>query len=126
VQTRLNVLQKQIKSGTKSFEVAAKEFSEDSTATQGGDLGWVSPGALVPEFETTMNELPLNTVSEPIVSRFGVHLIEVLERREKQIDVQQQREQARNALREKKFESEVGVWLRELRALAYIELREAK
>jgi len=71
-----------------------------------------------------MNALPLATVSDPVVSRFGVHLIEVLERRQMQLDAKQQREQARNALREQRFEAANADWVRELRTLAYVELRD--
>ena len=72
-----------------------------------------------------MNALPLGGISEPVVSRFGVHLIQVTERRQTTLDPKQQREQARNALREKKFEEAYTDWLRDLRARAYIEMREA-
>ena len=72
---RLAEFKRTISSGTKSFEQVARENSEDASAPQGGDLGWSLPGAFVPEFEETMNALPINGLSEPLVSRFGVHLI---------------------------------------------------
>ena len=72
-----------------------------------------------------MNDLPLNGVSEPVISRFGVHLIQVLERRETVLDTKQQREQARNVLREQKFEGAYLDWVRDLRGRAYIEMRAA-
>jgi peptidyl-prolyl cis-trans isomerase SurA len=122
---RLADFKRQILAGTKSFEAIARENSEDSSAAIGGDLGWTSPGTFVPEFEETMNALPINGISDPVVSRFGVHLIQVLERREVVLDAKQQREQARNVLREQKFESAYREWVRDLRGLAYIELREA-
>jgi peptidyl-prolyl cis-trans isomerase SurA len=121
---RLAEFKRQIAAGTKSFEQLARENSEDGSATQGGDLGWAFPGQFVPEFEETMNALPIGGVSEPIVSRFGVHLIQVVERRQVALDTKQQREQARNVLREQKFEPAYLDWLRELRARAYIEMRE--
>ena len=121
---RLNEFKRQIQSGAKAFDAVAREFSEDGSGPQGGDLGWVSPGAFVPEFEEAMNALPLNGISDPVVSRFGVHLIQVVERRETQIDLKQQREQVRAALREQKYESAHTDWLGELRARAYIEMRE--
>ena len=71
-----------------------------------------------------MNALPLNGISDPVVSRFGVHLIQVLDRREVTLDTKQQREQARNVLREQKFEAAYAEWMRDLRARAYVELRE--
>jgi peptidyl-prolyl cis-trans isomerase SurA len=121
---RLSEFKRQILSGTKSFEQLARENSEDGSASVGGDLGWTSPGTFVPEFEETMNALPINGISDPLTSRFGVHLIQVLERRQTTLDVKQQREQARNVLREQKFEDAYVEWVRDLRGRAYIEMRE--
>ena len=121
---RLAGFKQQITAGAKTFEQLARENSEDGSAPQGGDLGWVSPGAFVPEFEEAMNTLEINGMSEPVVSRFGVHLIQVTERRQVTLEPKQQREQARNVLREQKFEAAYGEWIRELRARAYVEMRE--
>ena len=121
---RLAEFKRQIVSGAKTFEQLARENSEDGSAAQGGDLGWASPGGFVPEFEDTINAMALNGISEPIVSRFGVHLIQVLARREVTLDAKQLRDQARNVLREQKFEEAYVEWIRELRARAYVELRE--
>jgi peptidyl-prolyl cis-trans isomerase SurA len=78
----------------------------------------------VPEFEEAMNRLAPGSVSAPVVSRFGVHLIQVVERRETKLSDKEVREQARAALREQKFESAYAEWAKELRARAYIEMRE--
>ena len=121
---RLGDFKRQIQSGARSFEQVARENSEDGSAQQGGDLGWASPGNFVPEFEEALNGLPLNGISEPVVSRFGVHLIQVLERRQATLDMKQAREQARNVLREQKFEAAYLDWIRDLRGRAYIEMRE--
>lgn len=121
---RLVEFKRQIASGARSFEQLARDNSEDGSAAQGGDLGWVSPGNFVPEFEEAMNALAINGLSEPVVSRFGVHLIQVVERRKMALDAKQQREQARAALREQKFEEAYAEWVRELRARAYVEMRE--
>ena len=121
---RLAEFKRQIAAGTKSFEQLARDNSEDGSAAQGGDLGWTSPGAFVPEFEEAMNALSLGGISEPIVSRFGAHLIQVTERRQTTLDPKQQREQARNVLREQKFDEAYAEWIRELRARAYVEMRE--
>jgi peptidyl-prolyl cis-trans isomerase SurA len=121
---RLQEFKRQIAAGTRTFEQIARDNSEDGSASQGGDLGWASPGGFVPEFEEAMNALALNGLSDPVVSRFGVHLIQVIERRKVTLDSKQQRDQARNALREKKFEDAYNEWVRDLRARAYIELRE--
>ena len=122
---RLAEFKRQIAAGTKSFEQLARDNSEDGSAAQGGDLGWTSPGAFVPEFEEAMNALSLGGISEPIVSRFGAHLIQVTERRQTALEPKQLREQARNVLREQKFEDAYADWLRDLRARAYVERREA-
>ncbi len=121
---RLNDYRQQIVSGQRSFEEIARQYSEDGSAAEGGDLGWAAPGTMVPEFEQAMNALPLGGVSAPVVSRFGAHLIQVLERREVEIDPRQLREQARNVLREQKFEQAYVEWTKELRSRAYVELRE--
>jgi peptidyl-prolyl cis-trans isomerase SurA len=122
---RLAEFKRQIAAGTKSFEQLARENSEDGSAAAGGDLGWASPGNFVPEFEEAMNALAINGMSDPVESRFGVHLIQVVERRDVTLDMKQQREQARNVLREQKFEGAYLDWVRDLRGRAYIEVREA-
>jgi peptidyl-prolyl cis-trans isomerase SurA len=121
---RLAGFRRDILDGRKSFEQLARENSEDGSAQAGGDLGWASPGTYVPEFEEAMDALPINGISEPVVSRFGVHLIQVLERRQISLDLKQQREQARNVLREQKFEAAYLDWVKDLRGRAYIEMRE--
>jgi peptidyl-prolyl cis-trans isomerase SurA len=122
---RLVEFKRQIQSGAKSFEQLARDNSEDGSAAQGGDLGWASPGMFVPEFEEAMNALAPDGISEPVVSRFGVHLIQVTERRQVTLEPKQQHEQARNVLREQKFEEAYAEWIRDLRARAYVEMREA-
>lgn len=121
---RLVEFRRQIESGAKTFEELARQHSEDSSATSGGDLGWQGPGALVPEFEETMNRMAPGALSAPVVSRFGVHLIQVQERREVPLETRQLREQARTALREQKFEQTYSEWAKDLRTRAYIEMRE--
>jgi len=122
---RLAGFKQQIESGTRTFEQLARENSEDGSAAQGGDLGWAGPGMFVPEFEQAMNALSVGGLSGPVVSRFGVHLIQVVERRSATLDAKQQREQARNVLREQKFGEAYNDWIRDLRARAYVEMREA-
>jgi peptidyl-prolyl cis-trans isomerase SurA len=125
VSARLAEFQSLIRQGRRRFEDLARDFSEDGSAAQGGDLGWLSPGATVPEFEQAMDALPVGGLSDPVVSRFGVHLIEVVQRREVPVDPRVLREQARNVLRGEKFESAYAEWVRELRSRAYVELRDA-
>ncbi|RQP22371.1 peptidylprolyl isomerase [Piscinibacter terrae] len=121
---RLSEFKRVIGTRANSFEQLAKDNSEDGSAPQGGDLGWASPGQFVPEFEEAMNALPIGGISDPLVSRFGVHLIQVIDRRQTTLDPKQQREQAKNVLREQKFDPAYLDWLRDLRARAYIEMRE--
>ena len=121
---RLAEYRRQIESGSKTFEDIARQYSEDGSAAGGGDLGWFSPGAMVPEFEAAMNLLPEGGLSAPVISRFGVHLIQVLERRDTALEPKQLREQARSVLREQKFEQAYLDWTKELRSKAYVELRE--
>lgn len=121
---RIADFRKQIESGSRTFEDIARQYSEDGSSAAGGDLGWTSPGVMVPEFETAMNELAAGGISPPVVSRFGVHLIQVLERREVALEPKQLREQARNVLREQRFEQAYLDWTKELRSRAYVEYRE--
>jgi len=123
-QARLAGYRRQIEAGQARFEDLARQFSEDGSATQGGDLGWASPGTMVPEFEEAMARLPNGGMSPPVVSRFGIHLIQVVDRRQIDVDAKQQREQARNVMREQKFDEAYAEWVRDLRGRAYIEMRE--
>jgi peptidyl-prolyl cis-trans isomerase SurA len=122
--SRLQDFKRQIEARRARFEDLAKQHSEDGSAPTGGDLGWASPGQFVPEFEQVLTALPAGAIAEPLVSRFGVHLIQLLERRNVDLDVRQQREAARNALRESKYEDAYNEWAREIRARAYVELRD--
>lgn len=122
---RLVEFRQQIASGAKTFEELARQYSEDGSAQAGGDLGWASPGSFVPEFEEAMDKLPIAGLSAPVRSRFGVHLIQVLDRRETTVEPKQLREQATNALKEQKFDPAYAEWVADLRAKAFIEYREA-
>lgn len=122
---RLDELRRQIVGGQRRFEDLAREVSEDGSAVQGGDLGWFGPGVMVPEFEQPLGRLAVGDVSQPVLTRFGAHLIQVLDRREVEVELKQYREQVRNVLRERKFEQAYEEWTRELRARAYVEVRDA-
>ena len=113
-----------IEKGQADFAQLAREHSQDGSASAGGDLGWANPGMFVPEFEEVMNRLALQQISEPLVSRFGVHLIQVLERRKTEMSVREQRELARNALRESKYDETFQTWAQEVRGRAYVEFRD--
>ena len=116
---------RQIEAGKADFAKLAREHSQDASGPDGGDLGWVSPGMFVPEFEEVMNKLALGQIADPAVSRFGVHLIQVLERREAPISERELRDMARNQLREKKFDETYELWAQEVRGRAYVEYRDA-
>lgn len=122
---RLAQLREQIVGGKTAFEVAAREQSQDGSASQGGDLGWASPGQFVPEFEQAMNGLRPGEVSFPLVSRFGVHLIRVDERRQMKLSDREQREIVRGLVREKQAAQALESWAQDLRSRAYVEYREA-
>ena len=105
------------------FEDLARLNSEDITASKGGDLGWVSPGATVPEFEQALNRLEPNQISTPVRSPFGWHLIQMLERRKEDVTLEKSRDAARQALRARKSDDSFQDWLRQLRDRAYVEYR---
>ncbi|NOQ15072.1 MAG: molecular chaperone SurA [Methyloprofundus sp.] len=106
------------------FAILAKANSDDSgSAIQGGDLGWVMPGLLVPPFEKAMAELAINEISGPVQTQFGWHLIQVLDRRNKDNRENQQKNQARDEIRKRKIEEETELWLRRLRDEAYVDIR---
>jgi len=121
---RLAEYRRQIESGQAKFEDLAKANSEDGSAEAGGDLGWMGAGGFVPEFEEAMNALALGGISQPVASRFGVHLIQVLERRTVEVEMKQLREQARGALREQKYDEAYQEWVKDLRTKAFVEVRE--
>ncbi len=125
IQRQMLEMKRQVETGARKFEDLAKQHSLDESANQGGDLGFAPPGAYVPEFETALNALKPGAVSYPVVTRFGVHLIQVVERKDVQVDPKQLREQARNALREQRFEQAYTEWIQDLRARAYVEKRDA-
>ena len=119
---RLQGYRDQVRSKTADFGELAKKYSEDGSAPNGGNLGWMSPGDLVPEFEQAMNRLQIGEVSNPVKSEFGWHLIQALERREAQLTVEKQREFARATIRERKFEQAYQDWIRELRDTATVKI----
>lgn len=115
----------QIASGQATFEALAREHSQDGSASAGGDLGWVNPGQFVPEFEEVMNALKPGEMSEPVVSRFGVHLIRLEERRNRELDERERREVARGMVRERKAAQAMQSWAQDVHARAFVEYREA-
>ncbi len=121
---QLKDMRQRIVSGKADFAALARQYSQDGSAPQGGDLGWANPGMFVPEFELVMNRLNPGQVADPLVSRFGVHLLEVTERRNSPMTDAEQRAMARNALREKKLDEAYTAWVEDVRNRAYVEMRE--
>jgi peptidyl-prolyl cis-trans isomerase SurA len=121
---KLKQLRTRILTGQTDFATLARENSQDGSAAQGGDLGWANPGMIVPEFEAVLDRLTPNQISEPLVSRFGVHLIQLMERRNTTLSPSEQRDTVRAILRDKKLDEAYTAWVQELRGRAYVELRE--
>jgi peptidyl-prolyl cis-trans isomerase SurA len=120
---KLVELKERLDNKAAKFEELARLYSNDGSASKGGDLGWIYPGDTVPEFERAMNSLQPGEVSGPVESPFGYHLIEVIERKSEEISQERQRLIARQALREQKLEESYEDWLRQLRDRAYVEYR---
>ena len=121
---RLADFKKRIEAGSTTFQALAREYSQDGSAAQGGDLGWVGPGAFVPEFEEPMNRLTDGQMSAPVVSRFGVHLIELIERRRMELNPRDVREAIRNQLKESRYDAAFATWAQDVRSNAFVEFRE--
>jgi len=120
--TKMDGIKERLDNGEK-FEVLARQFSEDGTASNGGDLGWVNPGDTVPQFEKAMNNLQPNQISEPVLSPFGWHVIQVLERKKQDMSKEAARLKARQEIRARKADEAYQDWIRELRDRAFVELR---
>lgn len=121
---KLNDIRRRVETGRTDFASEARNNSQDGSAAQGGDLGWTNPGTFVPEFEDAMNNLLPGQLAEPVVSRFGVHLIQVTERRQAELSEREQRELIRNAVRSKKTEEQFSNWQQDVRGRAYVEYRD--
>ena len=119
---KIDGIKERLDNGEK-FEALAKQYSEDSTASSGGDLNWVNPGDTVPQFEKAMNELKDLQISPPVRTQFGWHLIQVIERRSQDMSKEAARLKARQEIRAKKADEAYQDWIRELRDRAYVEIR---
>ena len=125
---RLAAARTEILAGTLSFEEAARRISEDGSAGAGGDMGWIGKGDFDPQFEDIVFGVKPGDVSKPIQTRFGVHLIKVLEIRTKDSVSEEERDkilrQIRYRLRERDFERLYEQWVGTLRSQAYVEIRD--
>lgn len=119
---KLELLRERLVNGM-DFAEQARLYSQDGSASKGGDLGWLNPGDTVPEFERAMDALKGNELSPVIQSPFGMHLIQVIERRQRDVSEERQRSVAREALRERKLDDAYQDWLRQLRDRTYVENR---
>jgi peptidyl-prolyl cis-trans isomerase SurA len=119
---KIDRLKDRLASGDK-FEDLARVNSEDASNARGGDLGWISPGDTVPDFERELAKLAPNEVSAPVRTPFGWHLIQVLERRKQDITQERRREQARQALRQRKSDEQFEEFVRQLRDRTYVEYK---
>ena len=120
---KLTDLKERLDNKSAKFEDLAKLFSNDLSASKGGDLGWIYPGDTVPEFERAMDGLKPGETSGPVESPFGYHLIEVLERKADDVSRERQRLTARQAIRERKLDEATQDWVRQVRDRAYVEIR---
>jgi peptidyl-prolyl cis-trans isomerase SurA len=121
---KLAEVRQSILDGKSDFQTVAKELSQDGSAPQGGDLGWARPGMFVPEFEDVMGRLKVGEISPPFISRFGVHIIQLAERRRVDFDVAELRESARTKMREARYDEAFANWARDVRDRAFVEYRE--
>lgn len=113
-----------LKAGEDFTTLAATYSADSGSARDGGSLGWVTPGSMVPEFENKMKNTPVGQISEPFQTQFGWHILEVTATREKDMTQEYQERMARQVLGERQFDSELDSWLREVRAHAFVQIKE--
>lgn len=119
---RMDTIKERLDNG-KDFAELARQYSEDGSAANGGDLGWVNPGDTVPPFEQAMNALKPGEISAPVKSPFGWHIIQVLERRKQDMTKDAARVKARQEIRARKADEAYQDWAHELRDRAYVDMR---
>jgi peptidyl-prolyl cis-trans isomerase SurA len=119
---RIDRLRERLAAGA-NFEDIARANSEDTSSAKGGDLGWLSAGDTVPDFEHALDKLAVNEISQPVRTPFGWHLIQVLERRKQDVTQQRRREEARKAIRQRKSEEQFEEFVRQLRDRTYVEYK---
>jgi peptidyl-prolyl cis-trans isomerase SurA len=120
---RIVSLKSRIEAG-EDFADLAREYSEDiGSAAEGGELGWTNPGQMVPEFENTMASTPTGELSDPVRSQFGWHVLEVMDRREKDMTEEMRRAQIEEFLHQRKYQEELDAWLRKIRDEAFVDIK---
>ena len=116
-------LKNRILSG-EDFEEVAREYSEDiGSAQEGGELGWASPGQMVPVFENAMAQAEINEVTDPFESPYGWHILQVLERRQQDVTELVNRNRAEDFLHNRKYQEELDAWLRQIRDEAFVDIK---
>ena len=120
---KLEQLKQRIAAGDDFADMARSHSEESATAVNGGSVGWVSPGDLVPAFEEVMSQLKISQVSAPFQTQFGWHIVQVLERRDYDNSAELKKTRARDEIRQRKIEEETQTWLRQMRDEAFVELR---
>ena len=123
---RLEQLRMRLAGGDDFANLARANSDDTGSALKGGDLGWLSPGDTVPQFEAVMNELAPNQISQPFKSSFGWHIVQVMERRTQDTTEELMALKAKQKLKERKADEAVKQWLHRLRDEAYLEDRLAK
>jgi peptidyl-prolyl cis-trans isomerase SurA len=123
---KLAEIKQKIDSKQATFEDMARQYSNDGSASKGGDLGWLFPGDALPEFENPMNALKPGEVSDVVKTPFGLHLIQVVERKTQDMSKEKERSAARQVLTDRKRQEALEDWSRQVRDRAYVEFREDK
>jgi peptidyl-prolyl cis-trans isomerase SurA len=119
---RLLLLKERIGDGDDFATLARSNSDDKGSAINGGDLNWVGPGALVPPFEAAMNKLAINEISEPVQTQFGWHIIQVLEREDRDNSTEHKKSRIKEEIRKRKIEEETELWLRRLRDEAFVDI----
>ena len=117
-------LKERIMSGDDFATLARANSDDKGSAIKGGSLDWVESGALVKPFEEAMTKLKINEISDPVQTQFGWHIIQVLDRENRDNSAEFKKNQVREAIRKRKIEEETELWLRKLRDEAFVEIKE--
>jgi peptidyl-prolyl cis-trans isomerase SurA len=126
VRKKLTEIRGKIEAKQATFEDMARQYSQDSFAIKGGDMGWIETGDIPPEFETAMNALKPGDISDVVKTPFGLHIIQVVERKTQDTSKEKERATARQVLTERKRQEAMEDWARQVRDRAYVEFREDK
>lgn len=121
---RIEQLYQRLKNGEKFSTLAATYSNDTASAREGGSLGWVVPGMMVPEFDKVMQETPVGQISQPFQTQYGWHILTVEDKRQTDRTEEYQRRMAKQILTERQFDSEMDNWLRELRNNAYVDIKD--